>query len=59
MGSTLKVLDCLPEDESSTANHEAAENHVVSRAAKGYATMVEDWFKETGEIMFLSNPGCW
>ncbi len=52
-GIDLKILDSLQEDESSTANHEAAENHVVSRAAKGYATMVEDWFKETGEICFF------
>ncbi|MBI5969172.1 MAG: hypothetical protein HY882_15100 [Deltaproteobacteria bacterium] len=34
------------------ANDEAAENHVICRAAKSYSKMVEDWFREREGLFF-------
>jgi hypothetical protein len=34
------------------ANDEAAEKHVICRAAKSYSKMVEDWFKEREGLFF-------
>jgi len=44
-GIDLDTLDSARDAESGRANHEAVENHVICRAAKGYSKMVDDWFK--------------
>jgi len=44
-GIDLDTLDSAGDAESIRANHEAVENHVICRAAKGYSKMVDDWFK--------------
>jgi hypothetical protein len=42
-GIELETLNSLSATESIQANDEAAENHVICRAAKGYSEIVEDW----------------
>jgi hypothetical protein len=51
-GIDLETLDSVSDTESMRANDEAAEGHVISRAAKSYSKMVEDWFRE-GEGLFF------
>ena len=38
--------------EDMKAKHEAAKNHLLSRAAKRYSEMVEDWLKERETFFF-------
>lgn len=52
-GIELKTLDSVEEDEAAAENEKAAANHVVSRAARSYAALVEDWFKGRGELFFF------
>ncbi len=52
-GIDLKNLDSVQEDEATTGNEEEVANHVVSRTARSYAAIVEDWFKERGELFFF------
>jgi hypothetical protein len=42
----------VSDTESMRANDEAAEKHVICRAAKSYSKMVEDWFKEREGLFF-------
>jgi len=44
-GIELETLDSVRDSESMRANEEAAENHVVCRAAKSYSKVVGDWFR--------------
>jgi hypothetical protein len=52
-GIDLKNLDSVQEDEATAGNEEAVANHVVSRAARSYAAIAEDWFKGRGELFFF------
>ncbi len=51
-GTDLNSID-LAEEETNAAKDDAAKNHVVYRAAEGYAKMVEDWFKGKEELFFF------
>jgi len=44
-GIDLETLDTTTDIENMRAKEEAAENHVVCRAAKSYGKRVEDWFQ--------------
>ena len=55
-GIELETLDSVRGSESMRANDEAAENHVVCRAAKGYSKMVGDWFKGREGFFFETDP---
>jgi len=55
-GIELETLDSVRDSESMRANDEAAENHVVCRAAKSYSKMVEDWFKGREGFFFETGP---
>jgi hypothetical protein len=52
-GIDLKNLDSGQEDEATAENEEGVANHVISRAARNYAAIVEDWFKGKGELFFF------
>ncbi len=45
-GVDLEKLDSASETESLRAKDEAAEKHVICRAAQSYINIVEDWFRE-------------
>jgi hypothetical protein len=51
-GIDLESLDSVSDTESMRANDEAAENHLICRAAKSYSKMVEDWFREIERLFF-------
>ena len=51
-GVDLETLDLAADTESIRARDEAAENHVICRAARAYGSMVEDWFKRTEGLLF-------
>ena len=51
-GIELEILDSASETERMRANDEAAENHVICRAAKSYSKMVEDWFRGKEKLFF-------
>lgn len=51
-GIDLDTLDSVSDPESRRMNDEAAENHVICRAAKGYSKMVENWFKGREGLFF-------
>jgi hypothetical protein len=51
-GVELETLDSIDDTENMKAKHEAAENHLLSRAAKRYAKIVEDWFTERETLFF-------
>jgi hypothetical protein len=53
----LETLDSVSDTESMRANDEAAEKHVIFRAAKSYSEMVEDWFKEREGLFFETADG--
>lgn len=55
-GIELETLDSVRDAESMRANDEAAENHVVSRAAKSYSKMAGDWFKGREGFFFETDP---
>ncbi len=48
----IETLDSMSNTESMRASDEAAKKHVVSRAAKSYGKMVEDWFKKREGLFF-------
>lgn len=48
-GTDLESLDSVDDTKRIRASDEAVQDHVISRAAKSYAKMVEDWFRERGE----------
>ena len=51
-GVELETLDSVDDMEDMKAKHEAAENHLLSRAAKRYTKIVEDWFTEKETLFF-------
>ena len=51
-GVDLETLDSTDDIEKMKAQDEAAENHLLCRAAKRYAEMVDHWFDE-GEPLFF------
>jgi hypothetical protein len=51
-GIDLETLDSVSDTECMRASDEAAEGHVISRAAKSYSKMVEDWFREREGLFF-------
>ena len=55
-GVDIETLDTTTDIESMRANDEAAENHVICRAAKSYSKMVEDWFKGREGLLFETVP---
>ena len=54
-GIELETLDSASDTERLRANDEAAESHVICRAAKNYSRMVEDWFSGK-ERLFFETP---
>src|SRR4030066_1042070 len=48
-GIDLESLDSESNTEHIRVSDEAVQGHVISRAAKGYAKRVEDWFREREE----------
>ena len=55
-GIDLETLDSGSETENMRANDEAAENHVICRAAKSYSRMVEDWFRGREKLFLETLP---
>ena len=51
-GVDLEALDSVSDAESERVNDEAAENHVICRAAQSYIDIVKDWFKKIEETPF-------
>jgi hypothetical protein len=56
-GIELETLDSVGDTERMRASDEAVEGHVLSRAAKGYSKMVEDWFREREGLFFETATG--
>jgi hypothetical protein len=55
-GVDLETLDLATDIESMRANDEAAKTHVISRVAKSYSKIVEDWFKGREGFFFETVP---
>jgi hypothetical protein len=51
-GVDLEPLDSVKDTESKGVRDEAAENHVIWRAAQSYSEVVGDWFKKMEEFPF-------
>jgi len=51
-GIELEALGSTDDIENLKAKDEAAENHLLCRAAKRYSEMVEDWFKGEETLFF-------
>jgi len=51
-GVDLEALDSVSDIENERVSDEAAENHVICRAAKSYIDIVKDWFKKIEETPF-------
>jgi hypothetical protein len=51
-GIELETLDSVGDIDGMRASDETAEDHVISRAAKSYSKMVEDWFREREGLLF-------
>jgi hypothetical protein len=51
-GVDLETLDSTEDMEKMKARDEAAENHLLCRAARKYAEMVEDWVDEKETLFF-------
>jgi hypothetical protein len=51
-GLEVETLDSMDDIENMKAKHEAAENHLLSRVAKRYAKIVEDWFTGRETLFF-------
>jgi hypothetical protein len=51
-GIDLETLDSMEDIENLKAKDKAAENHLLSRAAKRYVEIVDDWFKERETLFF-------
>lgn len=55
-GIEFKNLDSAAED-AAAQNEEAASSHVLSRTAGSYATVVDEWFKESEQLFFFPSAG--
>ncbi len=53
-GIELETLDSVRDTKSIGANDEAAESHVICRAADSYCKIVEDWFREREGLFFAT-----
>ena len=51
-GIDLETLDSTEDIENLKAKDKAAEDHLLSRAAKRYVGIVDDWFKERETLFF-------
>jgi len=51
-GIDIESLDSTDDMESIKARDDAAENHLLCRAAKSYSKTAEDWFKEKETLLF-------
>jgi hypothetical protein len=51
-GIELETLDSASDTERLRANNEAAESHVICRAARNYSRMVEEWFNGKERLFF-------
>jgi hypothetical protein len=51
-GIDLETLDSESDAEKLRASDEAAESHVICRAAKNYGKMVEEWFNGKERLFF-------
>ena len=51
-GIDLETLDSTEDIEHMKAKSKAAENHLLSRAAKRYIGIVDDWFRERETVFF-------
>jgi hypothetical protein len=51
-GVDLEASGSVGDEETERMNDEAAENHVICRAAKSYMDIVQDWFKKMEELPF-------
>jgi hypothetical protein len=51
-GIDLETLDSANDTEKLRANDEAAESHVICRAARNYSRMVEEWFNGKERLFF-------
>jgi hypothetical protein len=56
-GIDLDAIETKAPAGKERVDQEAAENHEVCRAAKGYATMTDDWFREVGELFSQGEEG--
>jgi hypothetical protein len=56
-GVELETLDLAIDTEGIRAKDEAAEGLVMSRAAKSYSKLVEDWFREREGLFFENATG--
>jgi hypothetical protein len=53
----LEAIETEASAENEKQDREAAENHEVCRAARAYATMTEDWFRDIGELFSQGEKG--
>jgi hypothetical protein len=51
-GIDLETLESAEDSENLKAKHKAAEDHLLSRAARRYIGIVNDWFKEKETLFF-------
>lgn len=51
-GIDLEALEATEDSENSKAKDKAAEGHLLSRAARRYIGIVDDWFKEKETLFF-------
>jgi len=51
-GIELETLGSMDDTENQKGKDVAAENHLLSRAAKRYGKLVEDWFREEETLFF-------
>ncbi len=49
MGIDLDSLDSVDDTDRIRVRDEAVQNHIISRVARSYGKMVEDWFREKEE----------
>jgi hypothetical protein len=56
-GIDLDAIETEAAAGEKRVDHEVAENHEVCRAAKVYATMTDDWFREVGELFSQGEEG--
>jgi hypothetical protein len=56
-GIDLEAIETEASAEKEKWDRETAENHEVCRAARAYATMTEDWFRDIGELFSQGEEG--
>ncbi len=56
-GIDLEAIETEPAAGKERLDNEAAENHKLCRAAKAYADMTDDWFREVGELFSQGEKG--